>query len=349
VAGGSGNRGNRGKGPGNQPLTQAQIAANDARAKLQAEEAELKLLEIQAKKAEAQARFDKAKSGASSVTAASTPLAQGGRGGGVFVTYDQFQAGINDLNGAITKGFDQVLSNQSIAAQQQALTNATLAGFVKMMGTNSTGFSLPAPVSRQIGNGPQENSELQRHISYGQNAGFDPNAARSGMSVTSSSQLSQSVVASGGGSASNSSQFVISKEAPTFFRESSGGSSIVAARQLGVSHSLTKFASNFARMKPNDFNTVIGNAIRSFVASFAQSEQDEMACVLLAMVNGKKYPAHNHIIIQSNESVFGRFFGELATKFPINKCGQQCSFPFNTLSTDQSAMCVLIRVLRGED
>lgn len=183
-------RGVRGKGGGKQPLTPAQIAANDAVARLKAEEAELKLLEVKAKKAEAQDRFDKAKSGASSVTAASTPRAQDGRGGGDFVTHDQFQAGINDLNGAITKGFDQVFSNQSSDAQQQALTNATLAGFVKMMGTNGTGFSLPAPVSRQIGNGQREE---QSRFCFGQNEGRDDTMFGSNGGAATSSRASSAI------------------------------------------------------------------------------------------------------------------------------------------------------------
>jgi hypothetical protein len=80
-----------------------------------------------------------------------------------------------------------------------------------------------------------------------------------------------------------------------------------------------------------------------------------MACVLLGMVNGKKYSAHNHLIIHSNESVFRRFFGELTVKFPNNALkttntrGQELTIPFKTLSADSSAMFTLIRVLRGEE
>lgn len=351
---GSDKRGARGKGRGKQLPTEAQIAANDAEAKVRAANAELKLLEIEAKKAEAQARIDKVKSGASSAPEVSTPRPQGGRGVGDFVTHDQFQAGINHLNGTITKGFDQVFSKQSIAAEQQALTNATLAGFVRMMGTNGTGFSLPAPVSRQIGNGgAQELAEPTCQISYGQNAGWDQAAERSDRSLASSSQRSQSGAACGGGSASDSSRFAINKEPQTELRSSSGGSTLVAVRHLG-SH-LPKFEANFAKLDRNDFNVFAGATIRNFVANFALNEQDEMACVLLGMVNGKKYPAHNHIIIQSNASVFSRFFGELATKFPgnavriTNNLGQKCGFPFKTVSNDQSAMWSLIRVLRGEE
>ena len=182
---GSDKRGARGKGGGKQPLTEAQIAANDAVAKLKAEEAELKILEIEAKKAEAQARIDKAKPGASSATVVSTPRAQGGRGGGDFVTHAQFKAGIESIQGDIRSGFTQVFANQSTAAEQQALTNGTLAGFIKMANAGS-GFQLsaaPAPVSRQIGNGQQEEKP---RIFFGQNAGWDDTANGSrGGSATS--------------------------------------------------------------------------------------------------------------------------------------------------------------------
>jgi hypothetical protein len=176
-----------------------------------------------------------------------------------------------------------------------------------------------------------------------------------GISSISSSQRSQSGAACGGGSSSDSSRFAINKEPQTEFRSSSGGSALVAARQLGVSQHLPKFEQNLLKIQQNEFNQHIGAAIRNFVASFPPSQQDEMACVLLGMVNGKKYPAHNHIIMQSNDSVFRRFFGELATKFPsnavkiTNNLGEKCSFPYKTVSIDQSAMWSLIRVLRGEE
>jgi hypothetical protein len=191
---GSDKRGARGKGGGNPQLTEAQIAAIDAKARLQAEEAELKLLEVKAKKAEAQARIDKANSGASSAQVVSTPRAQGGRGGGDFVTHDQFQAGINDLNGAITKGFGQVFSNQRIAAEQQALTNATLAGFVRMMGTNGTELSLPAPVSRQIGNGRAQEVPEPQHSQSGAACGDGSAQEFHRESVQSSAKCSTAVM-----------------------------------------------------------------------------------------------------------------------------------------------------------
>ena len=182
---------------------------------------------------------------------------------------------------------------------------------------------------------------------------FAPNEGGSSRFASNSSQRSQSGDARGG--SANSSEFVLHKQPQTEVLRSSDGSSIGAARQLGVSHHLPKFEKNFAWMKPNDFNNFIYNAIRNFVTSFPPEQQDEMACVLLGIVNGNKYPKHDHIIIQSNSSVFGSFFCVLATKFPnntvktTNKSSQTLSIPFKTLSTDSSAIFTLIRVLRGEE
>jgi hypothetical protein len=176
-------------------------------------------------------------------------------------------------------------------------------------------------------------------------------ASNEGGSASHSSQRPQSSAACGG--SANSSEFVLYKQPQTELLRSSGGSSIVAARQLGVTQRLQNFEVNFSKMKLNDFNNFVGAAIRSFVANFAPSEQDEMACVLLGMVNGKKYPVHNSIIIHSNESIFRRFFGELAAKFPRNAVKTTNAWvsdqTFSRLSTDPSAMCTLISVLRGEE
>jgi hypothetical protein len=372
---GSDKRGARGKGGGKQPPTQAQIAANDAKARLQAQEAELKLLEIAAKKAEAQARFDKAKSDASSVTAASTPRAQGGRGGSDFVTHDQFQAGINYLNGAITKGFDQVFSNQSIAAQQQALTNATLAGFVKMMGTNGTGFSLPAPVSRQIGNGTQEVVE-QRKISCGQNAGCDLAVEGSGRFAQSSSQFSHAAgVACGGDAAQSfyreSVPTETSRTSTSQFSHAAGVACGGAAQSFyresvptETSHTSTsKFDAAVARwnVKRSPTNGKILQAIRD------ATPDDNMRCLLLAVVNGKNYGEITKmydkdvasLLTTRNTPFFQRFFTALSScglppNFDVNvdicktKNGHGFRMTYLQLSQAPEHVDMLVKTLRDE-
>jgi hypothetical protein len=318
------------------------------------------------------------KAKASAPAASSKPSAPaksaGGGDGGVSAQLSAMQSQllsmhtkVDDLTKQVATGFTDtksILNDQQQASlgMQKALEAIMIAsanlqtGFTGLLkgkgGGSASRPELPAPPARLAicasgGSTVTEVSEEQSRQYM--HSCFNSNEAGSGMSATSSSQRSQSVVASDGGSASNSSQFVISKEAPTFFRESSGGSTLVAARYL------QNFEANFSKMKSNDFNSFIGAAIRKFVANFVYNEQDEMACVLLGMVNGKRYPAHSHIIIQSNESVFRRFFSDLAEKFSnnavktTNNRGQELSFPFRRLSTDSSAMCVLIRVLRGEE
>jgi hypothetical protein len=264
----------------------------------------------------------------------------------------QVGAGFTETKSLLT---EQQQANLGMQKAIEALVMATAGFQSSVAGLLSGGASaprreLPAPQARLAicpggGSNVTEVSEEKSH-QYIQSC-F---ASNEGGSASHSSQRSQIGAACGGG-ASESSRFVV----PTEIRGSSGGSTLVAARQLGVGQHLQNFEQNFAKMKQNDFNNFIGAAIRNFVVSFPPSQQDEMACVLLGMVNGKKYSAHNHIIIHSNESVFRRFFGELATKFPsnavkiANNLGQQCSFPFKTVSIDQSAMLSLIRVLRGEE
>ena len=355
-------RGARGKGGGKQSLTDAQIAANDAVARLKAEEAELAILEVQAKKAETKARIDKAKSGESSAPVVSTPRAQGGHGGGDFVTHAQFKAGIDSIQGDIRYGFTEVLANQYNTHEKQNLTNAALARFAEMAEKGS-GFQLsatPAPVSRQIGNCLKE----EPRICFGPNAGWNDTVNGSSGGAATSFRASSAI--EGGRTTAGSqrggqdgwsdlrmpqsSEMVVHREAPSEYRSESGGS--VPARQLGVKH-LPNFEASFSKMKSNDFNNFIGDAIRRFARNCQDS--DFMACVLLAMVNGKKYPNNNPVIIQSNESVFRQFFGELTGKFSgnsvkiTNNRGQECSFSFTTLSRDASTMVQFIRILRGDE
>lgn len=241
--------------------------------------------------------------------------------GGNFVTRAEF----NSLQDAVNHGITRI-------ERQNQTTHDVLAKFLEM--TNGGSRSLAAPVSRQIGNGPQEVFEQQRD-----------SAERSGMLAPSSSQLSQRVVACSGGVAKESSRFVVQREAP---KESH-------ARQLGVRIHLPKLEACFSNLKQNDFNNFVGNVIRDFMHHFIPEEQDFMACVLLGMVNGKKYPAHNSVIIRSNQSVFRTFFGELCLKYPghrvkiSNNRSLECSFPFTALSKDPSAMVQFISILRGEE
>jgi hypothetical protein len=330
---GSDKRGARGKGGGKQPPTQAQIAANDAKARLQAEEAELKLLQLAAKKAEAQARFDKAKSDASSVTAASTPRAKPGAtsGGGDFVTHDEF----NKFRGQVQDGFSTVI-------QQNQRTHDVLAGFLQMI--NGGGLPAPkAPDSRQIGNSPQEVVE-QRKISCWQNAGWDHAAERPRIAQPPTPRAS-SAIACGGG-------------AQTFHREPVGSSTPIHRG------SMPKFEAAAARW--NKKNSANNAQILDTIRKIANGD-DDMACLLLALVNGKTYSEIvkmygddvASLLTTGNTPFFQRFFTALSScGLPANfdvkvdssktKSGDGFVMTYQQLSQAPGNVDKLVRILRGE-
>ena len=287
------------------------------------------------------------------------PKAAGGGDGGISAQLSAMQKKIDQIEVKIDSGFE-AQEKRSLALQEQgsksyAETMQMFKAFGSMMtggftAINTAHRELSAPSTRLAicasgGSNATEVVEQPRRYVH------SCVASNEGGSASHSSQRPQSSAACG--SSANSSEFVLHKQPQTELLRSSGGSSIVAARQLGVTQRLQNFEVNFSKMKPNDFNNFVGAAIRSFVANFAPSEQDEMACVLLGMVNGKKYPVHNSIIIHSNESIFRRFFGELAEKFPRNAVKTTNAWvsaqTFSRLSTDPRAMCTLISVLCGEE
>ena len=259
VAGGGGNRGNRGKGPGNQPLTQAQIdakaaeaAARKAEAEADAAEAKARSLRAQADAAEAQARL---KAAQSTAVVPSTPRAKpcATSVGGDYITREEF----NSFQMDVKTGFKTLV-------QQNDQTHQVLASFVKMMNPGLPA-SATAPVSRQIGNSPQEVVE-QRQISFGQNAGWDLAAEGSGRFAQSSSQFSHDAGVACGGGATQS-----------FYRES-----VPTATSRT---STPKFDAAVARwnVKGSLNNGKILQAIRDATLD------DNRRCMLLALVNGKTY------------------------------------------------------------
>ena len=132
----------------------------------------------------------------------SAPAKSAGVGGGISAQLTAMEAnliGHIDLRfqaaeASMNSGFLQL---NGAVAQSQLATQQSFQGLANAMATAFSGGQrqLPPPERRQIGNGAQEVVEPQRQISYGQNAGWDPNAERSGMSATSSSQGQQSVAA----------------------------------------------------------------------------------------------------------------------------------------------------------
>lgn len=321
-------RGNRGKG-GAATLTPEEHAAKKAEAEARATEARARALRAQADAAEAEARLRAAQSTA---VVASTPRAKPGAttGGGDFVTRDEF----NTFRGQVQDGFSTVI-------QQNQRTHDVLAGFLQMM--NGGGLPAPkAPVSRQIGNGAQEVVEPLQ-ISYGQNAGWDSAAEGSGRFAQSSSQLSQSVVACGGGAAQS------------FYREP-----VPTATSRTLTPKFDAAAARWnAKRTPN--NERILQAIRD------ATTDDNMRCLLLALVNGKTLSEITNMYNEDvasllsirNTSFFQNFFAALS------RCGLPSNFDvkvdasktktshgfvmtYQQLSQAPSNVDKLVRILRGE-
>ena len=354
VAGGGGNRG---KGRGNQQLTQAQIDANAAQAAARKAEADAKTAEAtarslraQADAAEAQARLNAAQS---TTVMTSTQVAEpvATLGGGDYITRKEF----NSLRSEVQTGFTHL-------SEQNRQTHEVLASFVRMMNPGLPA-SAAAPVSRQIGNGSASKDVEQCKISYGQNAGSDRAAERSGFAQPPTLRAS-SAITCGGGSATEFSEFAPHQEALTFFRESSGGSTLVAARQLGVSHLLPNFEAAAARWntKNSANNAKILDAIRKIA-----NGDDNMACLLLALVNGKTLPEIvkmysrevGELLSDRNTPLFQSFFTFLTrcglpTNFDVKvessktKTGSGFCMTYQQLSQVPGNVDKLVKILRGE-
>ena len=179
-----------------------------------------------------------------------------------------------------------------------------------------------------------------------------------GGSASHSSQRSHSGAAFGGGAANDSSRFA------TEFRESSGGSTLVAARQLGVSHLLPNFEAAAARwnMRNNVNNAKILNTIRQMARG-----NDDMACLLLALVNGKTLSEIDNmysrevgkLLSDRNTPFFQEFFKSLChcglpTNFDVKvdssktKLGSGFCMTYLQLSQAPGNVDKLVRILRVE-
>jgi hypothetical protein len=344
---------NRGKGRGNQQPSQAEIDAKTAQAiatKAEADaktaEANARSLRAQADAAEAQARLNAAQSTA---VVTSTPGAKPGAtsGGGDYITRDEF----NSLQSEVKAGFIHL-------SQQNQQTHEVLAGFIKIVNSGLPA-SAAAPLSRQIGYVPASEVavEQQRQISYGQTA------ERSGFAQPPTLRAS-SAITCGGGAATEFSEFARHQEAPTFFRESSGGSTLVAARQLGVSHSLPNFEAAAARWNTRrDAN----NAKILCIIRQTACGNDNMACLLLALVNSKTlseidkmYSAEvGKLLTVQNTPFFQGFFQSLTgcglpEKFDVKvdssktKSGYGFCMTYQKLSQMPGNVDKLVMILRGE-
>jgi len=375
---GSDKRGVRGKGGGKQQLTHAQIAANDAEAEAKAAEAKARTLRAQADAAEDQARIDNAaKSGASSAVVASPPRPPCARGGGDYVTQAQFKQGIDSLQGEIRNGFTRVFANQSTAAEQQALTNGTLAGFIKMANAGS-GFQLsaaPAPVSRQIGNGQREE---QSRVCFGQNAGWDDTVNGSNGGAATSFRASSAIEAgrttvgsqhggqngwSDGPRMPQSSEMVVHREAPSEFRSASGGSATAPAplSLAELMRTIPEAAKGFRGLcgriisdaaAPGAKAVPLFTAYKVLCAWQMCGGNDDLACALMALTYGKPLsqqrlqPGIATAMRTTDPSLFTEFFRLISVQYPSfvltynwkGPSGQEYKTPYGTFSSDQGIL-----------
>lgn len=312
---------------GGATLTQEQAAAQKAEAEARAAEARARTLLAKAEAAEAEVRLRAAQSTAA---VASTPRTRpGATTCGDFITREEF----NDFCGQVKDGFSTVF-------KQNEQTHAVLAGFVTMI--NGGGLTAPkAPVSRQIGNGSMQEVDAASN-SY-QHSCFNTNEGN--MSYASSSQLSQSVVACGGGAAQS------------FYREP------VPTATRRTSTLTSKFEAAAARwnVRKNANNERILQAIRD------ATPDDNMRCILLALVNGKTLSEIvkmygddvASLLSTYNTSFFQNFFAALSRcglppNFDVKvdasktKSGHVFAMTYLQLSQAPGNVDKLVTILRGE-
>ena len=359
-------KGGKGGKGGGASLTAEQIATQKA-------ESEAKVAESEAKVAEARARTLRAKADAaeaearlksvqSTAVVASTPRARPGAtsGGDDFVTREEF----NEFRGQVTNGFSTVV-------QQNQRTHDVLAGFLQFM--NGGLPASKAPVSRQICNSAQEIAE-QRQISFGQNAGWDPVAERSGMSATSSSQLPQTGAATSFHYSSahmpqsssyfpppNPSNGSISRSpADQRFPTSGSGHSAPAPQSLAeLIQTMPETAKGFKGLcmrvisdaaKPGA-KAVQQFTFHKFLYAWQMSDgNDDLACALMALTYGKPLaqqklqPGIANALRTSDIALFTEFFRRISTQYPLyvltynwrGPSGQECKTPYGTFASDQN-------------
>ena len=280
----------------------------------------------------------------------------------------RFQAAEESVRTGFLQQEQSFLGLHQAVAQSQVATQQSFQALAAVMATAISGGQrqLPLPDRRQIGNAPQEIAEpRQQNASY-MHSCFATNEGESGrFAAPSSQQRPQSVDAYGGGGASadDSSRFLPCRETPTEFRGSSGGSTFVAARQLGVSNHLQNFEAAAERWdsKRNPNNGKILQTIRQ------TTSDDDMACLLLALVNGK---THSEIFKMYNSTVralltthntpfFQRFFTSLTRcglppTFDVKvdssktKSGSGFCMTYQLLSQAPGNVDKLVNILRGE-
>lgn len=298
---------------------------------------------------DADCRDAKAKQHTASQKHSAPPKAAGGVDGGISANIAAMEARIKshiDLRfqsaeTSMKTGFLQLseaVTQSQIATQQsfQGLANAMAAAF------SGGQRQLPPSERRQIGNGAQEVVK-PRQNSYGQDADWDPVADGSGRFAQSSSQFSHAAGVACGGAA----QSFYREPVPTATSRTSTPKFDAAAARWN------------AKRTPN--NERILQAIREAIPD------DNMRCLLLALVNGKTLSEITNMYNEDvasllsicNTSFFQNFFAALS------RCGLPPNFDvkvdasktktchgfvmtYTQLSQAPGNVDKLVRILRGE-
>ncbi len=274
----------------------------------------------------------------------------------------RFEAVEESMKSGFLQQEQSLLGLNQAVAQSQIETQRSIQALANVMAAAISGGQrqLPPTERRQIGYIPASEVavEPQRQISFGQNAGWDPAAERPGFGLQPTSRASSAITYG------VATEFVRNQEASTFFRESSGGSSIGDARQLGVSHSLPNFEEAARRWntRRDKNNEKILHAIRQMAGC-----NDNMACLLLALVNGKTFSEivkmYNtevgQLLSTHNTTFFQSFFTALTRcglpeKFDVKvdssktRSGNAFLMTYLQLSQSPSNVDKLVTFLRGE-
>jgi len=133
------------------------------------------------------------------------------------------------------------------------------------------------------------------------------------------------------------------------------------------SSSLTNFANVATKLKPCPLNDAVKALIPQFVMRYSRThDSDALACLLLAMLSGKKKSDLNKmgeftrtrvlpLLTQTNIAIFKRFFEELTSICRPNSCvkvnnssGVEYKQTFHLLGKEESDICYLIQILLEE-
>ena len=128
---------------------------------------------------------------------------------------------------------------------------------------------------------------------------------------------------------------------------------------------------NFGRVAKNlrdcPLNSAVKSLIPSFVLKYPSLNSDALACLLLAILSGKKVSDFKKmgeftrtkvmpLLTEANNNIFQKFFAKLAPKCKSDSCVsvenlkmKEVSYTFHILGGEEDAILRIIRILREEE